>query len=293
MSLKRNVTVAGLTLLAAAGLALGGTPAFAATPSVPFINNGTPGPGEAGYFVNDNGGTRIRDVQFTTVVTAQMENLSGVPSPGIGGVGGELCNDNTGWAAQVGIVWNGTAFQDEYNYTGNPSYGGTGDILLASPSQPDQDPCAEGGLLNSGNGEKFGNTFVPHVGDTVHFEIYYNPLGKHRHSLTFKEYDYTQHLTRVQTVSVPAQDLYEAGIGVVSENTTLTGGPVNLINTFTGTSFNYYSSRTGFNSIYVPRHWDLEEADFVNGSNQVTLSPNNTLNSAGNSFAELEGSTSA
>ena len=310
----RNLLKAGfVAIAAAAAFAAAPTMSALAAPPIPMINNGTPGPGEGGYFVNDNGGTRIRDVQFTTVVTAQMENLTGIGGAP-GGAGGELCNDNTGWAAQVGLVWNGSAFLVEYNYVGDTTHfiggvnapGPATQLLQASPLQDDQDPCVEGGLLNDGSGHlgQVFNNFLNkstdttsinsiHIGDVLSFEIYYNPKGHFGfHNLTFKVHDISRNITRVQTVNVPAQNFYEAGVGVVSMNTGLTGGAVNLINTFTGASFNYYSSRHGFGSINVPAHWDLEEADFVNGSNQVTLTPG-PLNSAGNSFSMLEGSTSA
>jgi hypothetical protein len=273
-------------MAAVAGTAIAmATPAFA---TGPMISNGPTGPGEAGYYVNDNGGTRIRDVQFTTTVTNQMENLAGAGL--IGGAGGELCNDNTGFAAQVGLAWNDTdkAFYAEYN-TGT---------LVADPSQDDQDPCVEGGLLNGGSGIKFTNflngkpangTNAIHVGDQLWFEIYYNPTGRHSHQLTFKVRDITRNITRVQNTSVSAQNFYEAGIGIVSTGQTLTGGAVNPVNTFTGTSFNYYSSHATIGSI-LSSHWDLQEADFVNNSHQVTITPTNT---DGHTFSELEGSTSA
>jgi hypothetical protein len=281
----------GLLTAGTAGLVvLGAGTAFAAAPTVPMVNNNTVG--EAGYYVNDNGGTRIRDVQATTIVVNTLEDLNGSNNTVPGGAGVELCNDNTGWAAQLGLEWDSgtSSFVVEYNYTGNPSYGGTGDTLTTT-STTDPDPCAEGGLLNAGDGEHFNNTFTPKLGDTIHFEIYYDPNGKNKHELAFKEQDLTQNITRVQTVNVKAQDLFEAGVGIVSNANDLTGGAVNLLNTFTGTSFNYYSSHVAIGSI-LSTHWDLEMADFVNGSNQVTLSPG-PLNTAGTSFTELEGSTSA
>ena len=97
----------------------------------------------------------------------------------------------------------------------------------------------------------------------------------------------------MQQVDTSAQNLYEAGIGVLTNDAQLTGGAVNLLNSFTGTSFNYYSSTHPFNSILVPQHWDLEQAQFVNSSSQVTLSPNSSLNPQGTAFSLFEGSTSA
>ena len=283
----------------AAALVLGSstvTWAAPAAPAVAKVSNGPAGPGEAGYYINDNGQTRIRDVQFTLQAVPTLEDLNGTTAPG--GIGGELCNENTGWAAQIGLEWPAGAPGPvvEYNYTGNPGFGGPGDTLAANPAQSDQDPCVEGGLLNGGAGEKFGNGITVHAGDLVHFEIYYNPQGHHGwHQLKFEVQDYTQDLTRVQTVWIWVQDFYEAGIGVVSENQFVTGGPVNLVNTFTGAFFNWYGN--GYGPRFAPRgidqpaHWDLEMADFVNGSNQVTITPG-ALTAGNTSFPMLEGSTS-
>jgi len=306
LSIKSKVfaAVAALTLIG--GVAGAGATTAWAVPTIAKVSNTAIG--EAGYYINDNGETRIRDVQATTVVTSTMENLNGTgagtaggPPQKPGGVGTELCNDNTGYAAQAGLEWVDAAgstpghFVLEYNYTGNPGYGGPGDVLTAT-STSDPDPCAEGGLLNNGTGELFLNDFTPQVGDVLHFEIYYDPKGKFFHSLKFLVQDQTQDLTRVQTADIPAENFYEAGIGVVTQAANLTGGAVNLINTFTGAFFNWY--KNGYGSKYAPvgilqpSHWDLEMADFVNGSNQVTLTPSN-LTGVNNSFAMLEGSTSA
>jgi len=276
-------------LAAAAALTLGGlaftAPAFAAAPTIAKINNTANG--EAGYFVNDNGSTRIRDVQASTVVTPQMENLNGVNL--LGGTGVELCNDNTGDAAQLGLEWTGTAFTVEYGYT--PHFAQL-TAPAASATNPDPDPCAEGGLLNGGTGISFPNSFIPAIGDTIHFEVYYNPKGNHTHSLKFLAEDVTQDITRVQTVQVPEMDFYEAGVGVLTDGQTLTGGPVNLVNAFTGTSFNWYGNKGAAPDSILSSSWDTEMADFVNASNQVTLSPNASLNSAGTGFSDYEGSTS-
>lgn len=273
-----------LAAVAAAALVTGGLAFAAALPasaSIPQINNTHVG--EAGYYVNDNGQTRIRDVQATTVVQNTFKHLNGDGSEGPGGIGVELCNDNTNFAAQLGIQWSDSAqqFQIAYNW-------GT----LVDPSASIQDPCAQDGLLNGGVGIQFPHPIVPNVGDTLKFEIFYQPAG-HHHYFQFKVTDVTQNRTEVQQISTAPQNLYEAGIGVLTNETHLTGGAVNLLNSFSGTSFNYYTSTHAFNSISVPAHWDLEQAQFVNSSSQVTLSPNSSLNPQGTAFSLFEGSTSA
>lgn len=284
----KKLLKAGFIALVAGASVAAASPAFASGPVVPMIHNGPNGPGEAGYFANDNGGTRFRDIQFNTVAVNTIQDLNGTGVQG--GLGGELCNDNSGWAAQIGIEWD-TAHQPvvEYNYTG--SLGPNSPILTADPNQSDRDPCVEGGLLNNGVGIPL-TKFTVHENDALHFEIYYNPKGHFGfHQLKFLVKDITQNITEVKTVSVPAQDLYEFGVGVVSRAPMVTGGAINLIDSFTGTAANYYSSHSWIGSI-LSSHWDLQEADFVNLSHQPTITPNNTLDGSGSSFSVLEGSTS-
>ncbi len=291
-------------LLSGAGFLAAGT--AQAAPSVAKISNGPTGPGEAGYFTNDNGQTRFRDVQFTTTVTNTLENLNGSGAPG--GIGGELCDENTGFAAQIGLEWPACCNPVvEYNYTGNPGYDAVGGgYLTASFGQADQDPCVEGGLINAGAGEMFANGITVKQGDVVHFEIYYDPQGHWAyspatgwawlHQVKFLVSDLTQGLTRVQYVKVPSQNFHEAGIGIVSMANVLTGGAVNLVNTFSGAFFNWYNNGYGARwapqGIVQPSHWDLEYANFVNASNQVTITPS-ALSADAKSFTMLEGSTSA
>lgn len=320
MSIKSKILAAAATLalLGAAGAALTAPAASAQVPSIAKVSNTTVG--EAGYFVNDNGKTRFRDVQATFTVTAQMENLNGpqpaeapeacwVIAPGhpgaCGGVGVELCNDNTGYAAQLGLEFDAAtgAFVAEYGWSGDAARGNP--HLTANGSATDPDPCAEGGLLAQGNGEVFLNFLnsspatangAIHVGDVIHLEIYYAPRGHFFfHSLSFTITDVTQDITRVQTVYIPAQNFYEAGIGVVTDANLLTGGAVNLIGVFTGAFMNWYGNcyggRCAPQGIVQPSHWDLVYANFVNGSNQVTLTPS-ALAAGNTAFEELEGSTS-
>jgi hypothetical protein len=304
---KRRLLALAAGLALAGGMAAGGVMAGSADASTVIAKVNNTAIGEAGYFINDNGKTRIRDVQAVTVITPQMEDLNGSattdePAGAPGGVGVELCNENTGYAAQLGLEWDGAAFVAEYNYSGNAA---ETDPLLTITSGSDPDPCAEGGLLDNGDGETFTNFLnatpdtapgAIHIGDVIKFEIYYAPKGHRDHTLSFTITDETQDVTRVQTVRIPAENFYEAGIGVVSLANDLTGGPVNLVNTFTSAFFNWYGNGYGARhapqGILQPSHWDLEWADFVNGSNQVTLTPGALL-TGNTSFPMLEGSTSA
>ena len=299
--LKRGLIGFAILGTATTGGAFAASSASAAAPVTPMINNGPSGPGEAGYFVNDNGSTKIRDVMADLVVTNTLENLngtSGTSSTVPGGVGVELCNDNTGYAAQLGVEWTGTNFVVAY---GDSTTAPLGDLTTTQVSNADTDPCVEGGLLypttigptftNFLNASPASSVGAIHVGDTLHFEIYYDPRAKH-HTLKFLVRDVTQNITRVQTVKIPAQDFYEAGIGVLTENQSLTGGAVNLINTFTNTYFNWYGNKSAAPASILNSHWDTESADFINGSNQVTVTPA-ALNASGTSFQMLEGSTSA
>ncbi len=270
----------GRTILTATLAVLGGGTYALTANAVPVsaqINNTSIG--EAGYYANDNGQTRFRDVQATTKVLNTFKFLNGTESPG--GIGVELCNDNTNYAAQLGIQWTGTQFQLAYNY-------GT----LVDPTPGIQDPCAQDGLLNGGVGIQFPHPIVPNVGDVLKFEIFYQPKG-FIHYFQFKVTDVTQNRTEVQKVLTAPHDLYEFGIGVLTNDAHLTAPANILLNSFTSTSANYYSSTKAWNSINVPSHWDLEYAQLINSSSQVTLSPNNSLNPQGTAFNLYEGSTSA
>ena len=273
MSFKVKTAALAVSLLAAGGLALAASSAAHADPvGIKVVQNTA---GEAGYFANDNGHTRFRDVQANVTVTPQIKDLNGTLAAGKGALGAELCDPNTGFAGQLGVWWNGSAYQVVY---------------AAGNLAPAADPCIMTGLITP-TPQQLLSSYTINKGDVLHFEIYWNPRG-HHHALHFNACDVTQDICRQATVNTGHEDFYEAGIGAVTNAQVLTAPALNLLDSFTGTSFNYYSSTHGWNSINVPAHWDLQRADFINSSSQVAMSSNGSLNGAGNAFNLYEGSTS-
>jgi uncharacterized membrane protein len=259
-----------------AGGAVAAPAAFADPPGVNVVQTTQ---GVAGYFANDNGMTRFRDVQADTTVTNQVKNLDGTNNTtNPGGVGVELCDPNSGIAAQLGLEWDGTNFVVKY---------GEGNLGNTTTS----DPCVMTGLITNPTPQQLLTNFHISAGDHLHFEIFWQPHGFH--FFKFNVCDTTLDVCRQAIVHTGFLNLYEAGIGAVTNSVTLTAPPANPLVTFTGTKFNYYSSTTAWNSIFVPAHWKLDRADFVNNSDQPVMSSNGGLNTAGTTFPLLEGSTSA
>ena len=175
------------------------------------------------------------------------------------------------------------------------------------------DVCVSGGLaepLTSAtllDGSGTGTLPAINTGDVLQFSIFYQPGGK-SHDLTFEVNDITQDWVTDSAIESSkaafgqkSMNFYEAGIGAFSPGDTLTGGDVNLAAAFSASAFNYYSSSKWFGSI-LSSHWRTAEAQTVNSSDQVTLSPTEgataagpvpgSLNSGGTAFNIYEGSTS-
>jgi hypothetical protein len=272
--MSRRLALAAAALGLAGAAALGTTAAAHADPAGIGVVQNTAG--EAGYFVNSNNHTRIRDAQATIPVVNQIKNLNGTGTND-GGLGPELCDPNTGFADQLGVLWDGTAFQVEYGY-------GT----LA----PGSDPCIQSGLLQGMTSHlHLMNAPAVNLGDVLRFDLFFQPAGTH-HYTKFGVCDVTGDWCRVATVFNGWHNFYEAGIGAVSNAAMLTAPAANLLDSFSALSFNYYSSTHALGSIYVPSHWQLKRADWVNGSSQVIMSSNGSLNAAGTAFSLFEGSTS-
>jgi hypothetical protein len=260
--------------LVAGAIAIGAPGASADPVGVGVVHNTQ---GEAGYYANSNGQTRFRYVQTQVGVTNGIKNLNGSPSnPGALGV--ELCNPNTDYSIQLGVLWNGTSFEIQYGH-GN----------LGAPIGGN-DPCIQSGLVNGPGGHlHFPNGFTPVTGDQLTFAIYYNP---HSHWVTLGTCDLTQDVCRNTSFNDGFQNLYEFGIGAVSNANSLTAPASNFLAAFSHTAANYYSSTHGWNSIFVPAHWNLKRSDFVNGSDQVIMSSNGSLDAGGHTFNLFNGSTS-
>lgn len=267
----RKIAVLAASAVAIGGFALTATPAHANPPGVNVVQNTK---GEAGYFAKDNGQTRFRYVQGTVGVTNQIKNLDG--TSGNGGVGAELCDPNTGYSIQLGVQWTGSRFQVSYGH------GILGDLSGS-------DPCIMSGLV-SGPTPLAPIALNPVAGDQVSFAIYYDP---HSHWITVNSCDITQDNTcRQAHFNDGFKNLYEFGIGAVSNGPLLTAPASNPLVTFTNTAANYYSSTHGWNSIFVPGHWNLRQADWINGSSQVIMSSNGSLDPGGHMFSLFNGSTS-
>src|SRR5712664_1561698 len=105
MPIRKKLAITAGAMILGTGLALGGSLVAHADPSgVHVIYNKQ---GEAGYYANSNGQTRFRDVQAQVTVTNGIKNLNGTGSND-GAVGVELCNPNTDYSVQLGVLWNGS-----------------------------------------------------------------------------------------------------------------------------------------------------------------------------------------
>lgn len=263
-------------LAVAAGLTIAATAAASADPAGVGVVHNTQG--EAGYYANSNGQTRFRDVQAQVGVTNGIKQLNGTTtSPGALGV--ELCDPNTDYSVQVGVLWNGTAFEVQYGHG-----------LLGVPIGGN-DPCIQSGLVNGLTGHlHFLNGFAPVTGDQLKFEIYYNPATRW---VTVTACDLTQDVCRNAHFNDGWHNLYEFGVGAVSNANVLTAPAVNFLASFSHCAANYYSSARFWNSVFVPGHWNLKRSDFVNASDQVVMSSNGSLDAGGHAFSLWNGSTSA
>jgi hypothetical protein len=270
--MNKRIALLAIPAVVAGALAFAAAPAHADPAGVPVVQNAA---GEAGYFANDNGQTRFRDVRAQVDVTNQIKNLNGAVN-NLGGVGVELCDPNTGYAAQLGVQWNGTAFVVQYGH------GNLGNM---------SDPCIQSGLVS--NPTPLSPLAIhPATGDHLQFEIFYQPVG-HHHFIIFNVCDTTQDVCRQAQIHVQAQNFYEAGVGVVSNSgVVLTAPALNQLVSFSNCAFNYYSSTHNFNSIFVPAHWKLDRSDWDNSSSQVIMSSNGSLDAGGHGFTMFNGSTS-
>jgi hypothetical protein len=272
--------------------ALGGSAALAGAAgasTIPLINVqvGTSAGGVTGYYGADDGHTHWRYVQTIVTASPTLNNLNGVGSPNLGAAGVELCDENTGQAAQIGLYDNG----------------GTYGVVYASPldttlSTAFDDPCIEGGTIVPVTSAHpiFGAGTPHHInqGDRLLLSVYYNPAGHFLHSLSFAVTDLSQ-INEHRSVSllVHSQSFTEYGIGVVSNASAVTADTNNLVETFGSSMINFYSATKPAEPISADTAFygyaGLSQVQFVNISTQPEMSPNSSLSGA--DFSVFEGST--
>jgi hypothetical protein len=289
MGKKRALGVLFGVPFAAAAAAVLAFSAAASAATVPLINVavGASAGGVAGYYGADDGHSHFRYVQTTVVASPTLNNLNGVGTPDLGAAGVELCDENTGMAAQIGLYDNG----------------GTFGVVYASPadgtlSSTFDDPCIEGGtIIPVASAHPLFGANTPHAihaGDRLLLSVYYNPAGHFLHQLQFSVTDLSQvNEHRSVGLSVHAQSFSEYGIGVVSNASSVTAALNNNVDTFTGDVVNCYSCTKPAFPISQEKAFygyaGLSQVQFVNVSDQPEMSPSNSL--SGSAFTVFEGST--
>jgi len=284
----RNIlAAAGSAAILAGGMALAGAGAASAAtlPTCPGSHCTNNSQGLAGYYGADDNHTHYRYVQTVTTASPTLIKLNGQNANTLGGVGVELCDPNLGIAAQLGVAFYGGSFHVNY---------------LVGKFAAAPDPCANNGIIN-GYLFRFGNPLGMNnvsPGDQLQLAIWYAPWGHHFHQLSFGVCDITAGVCR-QAYSGSHFNLnfWEFGIGAAANSQALTAPADNALDTFSSNMVTCYtcSHQVPITSVSPVNPYGiggLTEAQFVNGSSQVTMSPNNSL-SSGNSFTVYNGSTSA
>lgn len=287
---RKSLAVAAATV-AMAGLAFSSNVASASIDPVTTLNP----VGEAGYVVNNtNWHIRFATTQF--IVTAAMKDLNstakstgGNDGTSGGGVGTEFCDNNTGAAAQTGLVYDAAAYDPHAPGDG----AGTGfqiaaqfGYLEANPFDiggggvGNGDPCTSGGLVSqstiSGPHAMAApvyfhlNGITINVGDVIRVSAYYSPGARYR-TVKFAVADVTQNVTnQFTTPYIGWQTFYEAATGVINNNNPDLTAPAQLpLASFTNSTFTDYAGQGGS----LNGGWDLKEVEAVNGASQVVLAP--------------------
>jgi hypothetical protein len=283
------LAAAGSAAILAGGMALAsaGAASAATLPSCAGGTNCTSGPfGVAGYYGADDNHTHYRFVQTVTVATPQLVNLNGT-GDNEGAVGASLCDPNTGQVAQVSLGFNGVGYQIAYD---------VGRYFTDAA-----EPCVQASFAHI-NPFKSGTLLdFPGVnaGDKIYLAIYYTPGGHHFHQISFGACDITQGVCRqAYSNSRYALNFWEFGIGAFSQRQFLTAPALNLLDNFSSNNVTCYSCAgavpiTSVAPVNPFAIGGLYEAQYVNGSSQVTMSPNDSLSSATDTFNVYNGSTSA
>jgi hypothetical protein len=297
------LAAAGSVAILAGGMALAGS---ASAASLPSCLNGTrctettatpgsisePG-GVAGYYGADDNHTHYRFVQTVVTASPQLIDVNGPLSSKYypATVGDELCDPNDGVNAQISLGYTATFGWQVFYVVGK---------FPVSPSGGSADPCIQDNYLANGGsiyrvGTLLGLTGVSE-GDQIYLGIYYTPGGHHEHQLSFGACDITSGECRQAYTSTRySLNFWEFGIGAFAPAEVLTGGAVNLFDTFSYDQVTCYSCSHAVNvSAVQPVNQfgigGLYEAEFANSSSQVVMSPNDSLSGA--KFSMFNGSTS-
>lgn len=290
-----------VAVLAAAGVTWGAftAPAMASQASIGVTTNTA---GASGYYGADDGHTHYRFVQTHVQAEPTLNNLNGSnSSTNPGAVGVELCDPNSGFAAQTGLIDNN----------------GTYEVLWAYGNlHTNLDPCVQSGLVQPtvslancplGSSNTIGgvtcgafNLGTIASGDHVYLGVYYSPGGKFFHRLSFGDCVQETGICRQSWSNLTtAQYFWEFGIGALTQSTTLTAPALNQLETFSSNDVTCYSckSQVPIGEVQtVSGIGGLTEANFINSSSQVVMSPNGSLApypSKADTFTLSEGSTSA
>jgi hypothetical protein len=283
------LAAAGSAAILAGGMALAGAGAASANTVPACLTTGanctSSAYGTAGYYGADDNHTHYRFVQTVTVATPQLVNLNGT-GDNEGAVGVSLCDPNTGQAAMLSLGFNGVNYQVAYD--------------VGRYFTDTAEPCVQN-IFKFINPFKSGHLLTfPGVnpGDKMYLAIYYTPGGHHFHQISFGACDITQSVCRqAYSNSRVSLEFWEFGIGAFSQRQFLTAPALNGLDNFSSNNVTCYSCAgavpiTAVGPVNPFNIGGLYEAQFVNGSSQVTMSPNDTLNYATDAFNVYNGSTS-
>ena len=282
--------LAGVMTLAGATAAMAQAPAPSCANGVRCTNNGqAPSQGVAGYYGADDFHTHYRYVQTIVTATPQLVNLNGNYSANHqGAVGVELCDPTTGKAAQMSLGFTKTL-------VGTPQYVLRWGVGSFGPSNSfTSDPCIQTGFVHAFPFKSGVFTGI-NPGDQILLAIFYSNSGYHHHQISFGACDITQGICRpVWSGSVWSLNLTEFGIGAFSAHNNVQGGAINEFETFSSNAVTCYScpgpvAITTVQPVNPFNAGGLYEAQFVNASSQVQMSPLDSLTPT--SFSMWNGST--
>jgi len=286
-SVKNILAAAGSVALLAGGMALAGAGSAGAA-TLPSCAAGfhcqDNSAGLAGYYGADDNHTHFRYVTTEVTATPQLVHLNGDTLARTGQVGVELCDPNSGFAAQLSLGFVNGAYQARYR---------VGFFLQNAPDQ-----CVQNGFTNFNfqSGTPLALNGIS-TGDQLTLAVYYTPSGRHFHQISFGICDVTADVCRqAYNTSPVAVQFFEFGIGAMANNQRLTAPANNPLETFGSSQVTCYSCKgpvpiSSVAPVNATNTGGLFETQFVNSSTQVTMSPNDSL--SGSSFEIWNGSTSA